>query len=431
MPNRRTSSTPAHRSSDPSIDVDLLPQAVLLIDEHNVIRNANRTWRSLYFHNVMTSLDRSFFQYVHPKDRPHTHGAVEKIWDSGSMANCIVRILDGAGTDRWSDIYLRYHDVDGKPFIAASISDISERVGEERLLLAHHRSINSILNDLPGMVYRCRNNPEWPMEYVSEGCVELTGYRAKDIVHSRKLSYGSMIVADDKEPVWEEVQNALREHRRFELIYKIRTAGGEIKWVWEKGKGIYSAEGELSGIEGFITDYGRQMAYSRMEYNAGACSYILGSAQFASRLEEGMNQLDRSPGLRLLLYCIHLDRYERYMAGVGHKKLMRGQRHVGETLRSVIGPTDVLYASQPNRWFIMQLRSGNDVDPEAGAEAATDAFLSPILLGDQQVYVSASIGCVVLRERGKTDARGIMRHASRAMSTCHAAGGGAVEVVYM
>lgn len=422
---------PSSRPPDPSIDADLLPQAVLLIDEHNVVRNANQTWTSLYSHDVATSIGRSFFQYIHPKDRPHTHGAVEKIWDSGSMANCIVRILDGASADRWSDIYLRYHDVDGKPYIVASICDISERVGEERLLLAHHRSINSILNDLPGMVYRCRNNPEWPMEYVSEGCVELTGYRAKDIVHSRKLSYGSMIVADDKEPVWEEVQNALREHRRFELIYRIRNAKGETKWVWEKGKGIYSAEGELSGIEGFITDFGRQIAYSRMEHNQSKSRYMLSGAQFASCLEEGMDQLDRSPDLRLMLFCIHLDRYERYMAGVGHKKLMRGQRHVGETLRSIISPGDVLYASQPNRWFIMQLRSQSDVEPEAGAEAVTDAFLSPILLGDQQVYVGASIGCVVLRERGKANARRIMRHASRAMSTCHAAGGGAVEVVYV
>lgn len=426
-----TSSILSGSPSDPSIDVDLLPQAVLLIDEHHVVRNANQTWTSLYCHDAASSLGRSFFQYIHPKDRPHTHGAVEKIWDSGSMANCVVRILDGASADRWSDIYLRYHDVDGKPFIVASISDISERIGEERLLLAQHRSINSILNDLPGMVYRCRNNPEWPMEYVSEGCVELTGYQARDIVHSRKLSYGSMIVADDKEPVWEEVQNALREHRRFELIYKIRTAGGETKWVWEKGKGIYSAEGELSGIEGFITDFGRQITCSGMDHIDGASTDMPGGAQFTACLEEGMNQLEDFPDLRLMLFCIHLDRYERYMAGAGHEKLMRGQRYVAETLRSIIRPGDVLYASQPNRWFIMQLRARGDADPEGGAEAVSDAFLSPILLGEQQVYVSASIGCVVVRQRGNNDARRIMRHASRAMSTCHAAGGGAVEVLHL
>lgn len=431
MPEPGASSMRSGQSFVPSVDADLLPQAVLWLDEHNIVRNANQTWRSLYSHDVDESLGRIFFQYIHPKDRPHVHRALEKIWETGSTSNCVVRILDGASVDRWSDVYLRYHNVDGKPFTIITVSDISERVGEERLLLAHHRSINSILNDLPGMVYRCRNNPEWPMEYVSEGCVELTGYQARDIIHSSKLSYGRMIIGEDKEPVWEEVQNALREHRRFELTYRIRTARGEIKWVWEKGKGIYSAEGELSGIEGFITDFGRQVAYSRMEGGGKQCKYLLSKAQFMSFLDENLGQLDESPDLRVMLFCIHLDRYERYMAGVGHQNLVRGQRYVGRTLRAIIDPSDILYASQPNRWFVMQLRPGHDVDVEGSAEAITDAFLSPIPLGDQLIYVATSIGCVVAGGGGGTDARRLIRHASRAMSTCHAAGGGTVEVVYL
>jgi len=419
------------RSSGPSIDADLLPQAVLMLDEHNVIRNVNHAWSSLYFHSIEESLGREFFQYIHPKDRPHTHSALVNMWDSGSMSNCIVRILDGSNADRWSDIYLCYHNADGKSFSIVSISDISERVGEERLLLAHHRSINSILNDLPAMVYRCRNNPEWPMEYVSEGCVELTGYQVKDIVHSRRLSYGSMIIEQDQEPVWEEVQNALREHRRFELVYRITTAQDEIKWVWEKGKGIYSAEGELSGIEGFITDFGRQVAYSGMEHSDEQREYILSVPQLTARLAENLDRLDTAPDWRLMLFCIHLDRFERYIAGVGHDKLTRGKRYVAKTLCSIIDPSDVLCTSQPNRWFVMQLRREGDVDVNRISEAITDAFLAPISLGGQRVFVGVSIGCVVAGGRGETDAGGLIRHASRAMSTCHAAGSGAVEVVYL
>lgn len=431
MPNYGPPYALSNQASVPAVNTDLLPQAILLVDEHNVIRNLNRTWSYLYSHEPESTVGREVFRYIHPKDRSRAYEALEKVWDAGSMSHCTVRILDGASSERWSEIYLRYHSVSGKPFIALSISDIGERVGEERLLLAHHRSINSILNDLPGMVYRCRNNPDWPMEYVSEGCAELTGYQAGDIINSRKLSYGRLIIGEDKEPVWQEVQNALREHRRFELVYRIKTASGEIKWVWEKGKGIYSAEGELSGIEGFITDFGRQIGYAWMEHSGKQSGYTLSNPQFRSLLKVGLSELDEDGDLRLLLFCIHLDQFERYMAGLGYEKLARAQRYVGKTLRTVIDPEDVLYASQPNRWFIMQLRHENAVDIEGSGEVITDAFLSPVSLGDQQIYVRACIGCVVVGESGRTDVRRIIRRASRAMNTCHAAGGEGMEVVYL
>lgn len=418
---------PTHQAA-PSFDTDLLPQAVLLIDERNVVLNVNRTWSMLYHHDVQETLGRAFVEYLHPKDKHHAQEAIDQAWENGSTCNCVVRVLDGRNTDRWSDIYLQYHDAGDRPCLVASISDISERVGEERLLLAQHRSINSILNDLPGMVYRCRNNPEWPMEYVSEGCVELTGYRAKDIVHSRTLSYGSMIVEEDQETVWEEVQNALREHRRFELVYRIRTARGDTKWVWEKGKGIYSAEGELSGIEGFITDFGRQMLrIQKTEADRG--ENARGRAGFESRLEEKLGCLAASADLRLVLYCIHLDRYERYMAGAAHRMLLEGQRRIQDTLRSVTGQSDVIFSPQPNRWFVIQLRRAAEVEIESQAELIRDSFLSPLIFDEQQLFVAVSIGCVVVTGGEEVDAGTVIREASRSMNACHEAGGGSIEAV--
>jgi len=50
------------------------------------------------------------------------------------------------------------------------------------------------------------------------------------------------------------VQQALQEERPYQLNYRIKTAAGEEKWVWEQGCGVLSPEGELLAIEGFITD---------------------------------------------------------------------------------------------------------------------------------------------------------------------------------
>ena len=44
------------------------------------------------------------------------------------------------------------------------------------------------------------------------------------------------------------------QHRPYQLQYRMRTTSGVEKWVWEQGTGIYSDEGELLALEGFIND---------------------------------------------------------------------------------------------------------------------------------------------------------------------------------
>jgi signal transduction histidine kinase len=50
------------------------------------------------------------------------------------------------------------------------------------------------------------------------------------------------------------MQAALTEHRPFQIAYRIRTHAGVERWVSEHGQGVFSADGALLAVEGFITD---------------------------------------------------------------------------------------------------------------------------------------------------------------------------------
>ncbi len=116
------------------------------------------------------------------------------------------------------------------------------------------RLISTLMKNLPGMVYRCRNDRNWTMTFVSDGCMSLTGYSPQDLIGSHIRSYNDLIHSDDQEMVWEQVQEAVFQHRPYQLQYRIQTATGNEKWVWEQGTGVYSDEGELQALEGFIND---------------------------------------------------------------------------------------------------------------------------------------------------------------------------------
>ncbi len=121
-------------------------------------------------------------------------------------------------------------------------------------LLETQRSYVTLLANLPGMAYRCQNNRDWTMEFVSDGCLELTGYWPSDLLQDRKVAYADLILPDDADAVWNDVQTAVSNRRPFQLVYRITTAGGEVKWVWEQGTGVFSDRGDLLALEGFITD---------------------------------------------------------------------------------------------------------------------------------------------------------------------------------
>lgn len=144
--------------------------------------------------------------------------------------------------------------------------DILRRKQAEETLQETQRALSTLLSNLPGMAYRSRNDTGRTMQFVSEGCLELTGYQPADLLENQKISYMQLIHPDDRRSVWAKIQAALRENQPFQLIYRITSAAGEEKWVWEQGRGVFSPEGRLLALEGFITDTTQRVqAYQMLE----------------------------------------------------------------------------------------------------------------------------------------------------------------------
>ncbi len=146
-------------------------------------------------------------------------------------------------------------NAEGQPTgVRGVVRDITELKQAEEALREGQRILSTLMSNLPGMAYRCRNDQNWTMEFASEGCLELTGYSPADIIGNEQLSYADLIHPDDRQMVWEAVQAALARHEPFQLNYRIKTADNSERWVWEQGRGIFSSTGEFLFLEGFITD---------------------------------------------------------------------------------------------------------------------------------------------------------------------------------
>jgi len=159
--------------------------------------------------------------------------------------------IDGIYFRNW---YTPRYNAEGEVIGVLGMSaNITEQKQSEKALIESERRLSALMANLPGMAYRCINDEDWTMEFVSEGCLGLTEYPSADLIGNKEVTYAQLIHPEDQNLVWDKVQEALKEKRSFELEYRILTANGSLKHVWEKGLGIFDG-GRLLFLEGFITD---------------------------------------------------------------------------------------------------------------------------------------------------------------------------------
>ena len=120
--------------------------------------------------------------------------------------------------------------------------------------LDNARMLKTLLANVDGMVYRRRLDSTWSMEFVSQGCLRVTGYPSTDILFNERIAYDDLTLPDDRLWVREAIRCAVAEFRSFDLEYRIVHADGSVRWVWERGTGVIDVEGRPVALEGLIQD---------------------------------------------------------------------------------------------------------------------------------------------------------------------------------
>ena len=113
--------------------------------------------------------------------------------------------------------------------------------------------LKSLVQSIPGTIYRCLPDEDYTMIYLSDEVETLTGYVKEDFL-TKKQSFNDLIHPDDREEVAKQVIQAILDQRSYVLEYRIIKKNGLVAYVFAKGIAEYDHDGKPAMLNGTILD---------------------------------------------------------------------------------------------------------------------------------------------------------------------------------
>jgi PAS domain S-box-containing protein len=233
---------------------ELNPQPMFVYDLDSMkIKAANNSAVDVYKYSKEEFLSMTIIDLKAPKE--FIRSWKNLIDDTNSFERTEIwnhRTKDG----RIIQVEVHSHNLDFKDKNARLVLliDVTEKNQIEKTLRERELTLSNLISSLPGLVYRCAMDENYTMKFMSEACFRITGYLPEDFILKKMISFNDLIQPEYQMPIWEKWQKTRKERSVFEAEYQIKTASGEIKWVWERGKCIFEEDGELLYLEGYIED---------------------------------------------------------------------------------------------------------------------------------------------------------------------------------
>jgi PAS domain S-box-containing protein len=132
--------------------------------------------------------------------------------------------------------------------------EILRRQQAEATLREREEQLRALVENLPGVTFRCQPDRDWSMRFISDAIETLSGYPAADFIDNRVRTFASVIHPEDRSMVASQVLAAAAEDNEYSIGYRIVHRTGEIRWVGEKGKFLRDAAGTVQWLDGVLSD---------------------------------------------------------------------------------------------------------------------------------------------------------------------------------
>lgn len=124
----------------------------------------------------------------------------------------------------------------------------------QRQLARSEQHYRTLVDNIPGIVFRCRRDGDWSLLFASPVFEQFTGWRVADFIDNKARGFSSIVPADDRMLVNEQLREHGPDSQPYVLEYRIRDKSGKEHWVLEHGRTVHNPETGEEEREGVILD---------------------------------------------------------------------------------------------------------------------------------------------------------------------------------
>lgn len=309
------------------------------------------------------------------------------------------------------------------------------RMRAAALHLARSRDeFRTLVENVPGVVFRCAIESPWKVMHISRGITLLTGATPEEFMSGR-VTFGDFILQEDVPAIVTAIESARACNANYEVEYRMRGRDGRIHWVSERGRAAVDVEDEPLRLDGVIIDVTERRTAEEAIRNLAFVDTLtqLPNRRFLlDRLRQGLANARRHGRHGALLF-IDIDHFKRVNDTYGHEAGDQLLCEIAARLRKAVREGDTV-ARLGGDEFVVMLEDLGEAAPEAADKATliADKILTdlnaPYDLGTVRHRSTPSIG-IACFDGGEQRAEELLRRADEAMYRAKAGGRNRLETL--
>jgi len=225
-------------------------------------------------------------------------------------------------------------------------------------LAESERNKSILLSNMPGVAFRCANDANYTVTFISDSCYDLTGYTAEEL-HSMKPSYNDLIHPEYRSALIGKWDSEDEENTISTDEYPIITKSGEIKWVMEQSQRMYDADHNVIGSEGFITDVTQKKQAEEEILYLSYYDQLTGLYNRRFYVEE-LRRIDTERNLPITLVMADVNGLKLTNDAFGHLAGDRLLKFIADTFKKHCRADDIIARIGGDEFIMLLPQTGSD-----------------------------------------------------------------------